>query len=151
MNMKIRLVLLSAMLMLVAFATMAPHWQSWDTHPRVATIDIEMVALSLTPNGEGFHGDAEITLKFDRSSAGPTYETTAQITAKCVAPLCGGWSVRGQTKFGSETDESVTKGQGTFSGVFQPVYAADGITVIRLHGDDIPMRVRIGTFLKKTR
>ena len=83
-----------------------------------------MVSLSLTPRGNALHGDAEITLKFptaDSSGGEKSYLGTAKVTARCIAPLCGGWWVQGTTKFAAERTDLVERGQGTFSGVFAPV------------------------------
>ena len=145
---KIRIALLSALLSLVAFATMAPHFTTWDSGVHDASIDIELVSLSLTPRGNALHGDAEITLKLpaaDPRGEETTYPGTATLTARCIAPLCGGWFVRGTTKFGSTSGGVVTRGQGTFSGEFSPVFDAAG-NITGFTADGVPLRARIGTF-----
>jgi hypothetical protein len=149
---RIRITLLPALLLVIAFATMAPHFTTWDSGTHRATVDIEMVSLSLAPRGNALHGDAEITLKFptatDPRGEETTYTGTARLTAKCIAPLCGGWLVRGETKFDELSSTAVTKGQGTFSGEFSPVFDAAG-AIVGFQGNGIFLRARIGTLATK--
>ena len=108
-----RLVLVATMLALFAFATMAPHWTTWDSVRTTASWDTEIVALSLTRGGQALHGDAEITLKFrdEATEAEILAPATVRFTARCVAPLCGGFDVgpvmmQGNTRFSWTTGEA---------------------------------------------
>jgi hypothetical protein len=150
---KLRLSFLSALLLLVAFVTMAPHFSTWDSGIYDATVDIEMVSLSLTPRGNALHGDAEITLKFPTATdprGETTYVGTARLTAKCIAPLCGGWLVRGQTEFAevTPTGPGDAQGQGTFSGEFTPIIERGEVVGFE-DGHGISLRARIATLVTK--
>lgn len=92
--------LTSAMVLLTllaffAFATMAPHFRTWDivrASVEVETVPTEIVALNVTPGGNALHGDAEITLK-GRSEDGRFISGTGliRLQARCISPLCGGF------------------------------------------------------------
>lgn len=119
---KLRLALITVVLLLVAFATMAPHWHTWGTGVVGAQIELEMVADEVSKRGNQFHGDAEITLKIPGvgNDEGQTYEGTARIIAKCVFPLCGGL-VQGSAVLGTrDSTGNFVPGEGhiSFSGEF---------------------------------
>lgn len=148
----------SAMLLLVAFATMAPHFHTWDSTTfdradEASIVSTEILSMDLSRNGTALHGDAEITLKFpDESPTGHLeYPATVRFTGKCVAPLCGGGlndqvEMRGVIKIGEESDGVITRGQGKFSGLVTLTRDERTGEVTDFQGLGIFLRVRIGTF-----
>jgi hypothetical protein len=92
----IRVMVLSVLLAFFAFATMAPHFRTWDivrASVQVETVPSKIVALDFTPSGNTLHGDAEITLKGRSEKDGGVISGTGlmQFQARCISPLCGGF------------------------------------------------------------
>ena len=144
---KLRMALITAMLLLVAFATMAPHWHTWGGGI-VGSIEMEMDADEVTQRGNQLHGDAEITLKIpgERNEPGQEYAGTARIIAKCVFPLCGGL-VQGSAVLGTrDAAGNFIPGEGriAFSGDFNPTRGVCGKGQICLTGSNLDIKGVIG-------
>jgi hypothetical protein len=151
-----RILIVLGMLALFAFATMAPHFRTWDiVRSNAASFDTEIVALSLTstPNGTALHGDAEITLKIGDSLRD---EGRVQLSfdAKCISPLCGGFELdqvemHGKIKFVEGTWGEGVMGEGILSGPIKITLDPTGQYIFS--GDGLKVRARMFTLAEPRR
>jgi len=153
-----RFLVVLGLIALFAFATMAPHFRTWDVvRASVSTVDTEIVALNFTPGGNTFHGDAEITLKGPVADGRTlTVVGLLKFQARCISPLCGGFDVgpvemHGETKFNGEFDGNAVEGQGTLSG--QVLISKDERTgtysFTNFNPDGMPLRARVSSVLTR--
>lgn len=153
----VRLLLIPALLALFAFATMAPHFTTWDSKVfDVSFVSTEILSMDLSRDGRFIEGTANVavSIRGDGSSTGEGLivdSAKVSFSSRCISPLCGGFDdpegvpTRGEIRLLGTYDGDPVMGQGTYSADF--VFKTDGSDPPKYHFQSVGvfMRTRLLT------
>jgi len=113
------------LLALIAFATMAPHFRSFDRLSiNVDVVSTEILSMDLYSGGNAIQGVASVNLQSESRVGDDVFSGTGTLrfSARCISPRCEdfssgkGVSMRGEIKLLGIYNGNRVEGQGTLSG-----------------------------------